>query len=738
MQTLDHGCLSDADFNARRDALARTISESAGFQGQPALVKTNAHQAHAALAVVRGAGVRPGAGVTIAFMDSGIDLQHPKHAGADINKTLLQSMLDETNGNDVPVLTEPSHGTGTVSVLAAQPSAPGSSIQNDFVGLAYGAKFELYAIPLGAELSEPFDWDKAYETVLSREADILNLSFGKTGKFIKNHLSPDAVKELRMEYGGRIAIMAQKDTADPTILVWAAGNDHGGECYPDFDESCVPNSGSSRGGYRNADSPGAGNSLMTVIEELRGHTVVVVAAGKDGSIWSDSNRCGVAGSWCITAPGDGIAAASFTRQSKSQVTRTIETDISGTSFAAPMVSGGLALMKQLFRDQLSNRDLVTRMFATANKSGIYADKAIYGQGLMDLGAAVTPVGPARVELGESVTGAASYSLHNTVLRLGAAFGDGLPRALAGRQIAAFDAMGAPFWFDLPDLVHTSGHASSMTRLGRLWRPADEADRVGGTRFSFGHSAVSVERGRLRLALQEPPSNAESSLFNSAEDAATVTFRMDRSLEATAFTSASAAPRGVSRFGGLLAWRPPGRSLGMRLGWLDEPKSLLGTQADGGFGRLSSRSVVTGVEAGVEFQGWRLAADTELALVEPYASGGIITRLSDMVTSAVSFRAARRVTERDELVFSLSQPPRIERGSSSLTLPVGRTRDGAIRYEPVSAKITPSGRQIDLAVRWSRSRVGGGMLRMEAALSRDPGHIDTKPSFGVLAGWRTTF
>ena len=66
--------------------------------------------------------------------------------------------------------------------------------------------------------------------------------------------------------------------------------------------------------------------------------------------------------------------------------------VAGTSFAAPMVSGGLAVMKQLFRDQLLNTALVTRLFATADKGGKFADQEIYGQGMMDLGAAATPVG----------------------------------------------------------------------------------------------------------------------------------------------------------------------------------------------------------------------------------------------------------------------------------------------------------------------------------------------------------
>jgi len=57
-----------------------------------------------------------------------------------------------------------------------------------------------------------------------------------------------------------------------------------------------------------------------------------------------------------------------------------------------MVSGGLAIMKQLFRDQISNEELVSRLFATADSTGIYAARETYGHGRMDLGAATSPVG----------------------------------------------------------------------------------------------------------------------------------------------------------------------------------------------------------------------------------------------------------------------------------------------------------------------------------------------------------
>ena len=54
--------------------------------------------------------------------------------------------------------------------------------------------------------------------------------------------------------------------------------------------------------------------------------------------------------------------------------------------------------------------------------------------------------------------------------LGRAFGDGLSRSLAGREIAAFDALGAPFWFDLSGLVGTAYRPSVIGRLYSLIGP----------------------------------------------------------------------------------------------------------------------------------------------------------------------------------------------------------------------------------------------------------------------------
>ena len=699
------------------------------FRAQWGLGATNVSQAHATIAAVRGASVKPGAGVTVAVMDSGVDLDHPELVGADIAETLFQNLSDEDG-------TVVSHGTAVASVIAAQPNGSG------FLGIAYGADVNVYTVPLGQNSGQTFDWEQAYKDVLADGVDIVNASYGISGTFVENYTEADI---RALPWIGEFTVIAQQSVsaADRTIFVWAAGNDHGKACNPSETgvQNCDVDSDSPMGGYYDATSPNLDGGAVARLAELRGHNIVVVAITEDGGIADFSNRCGFAREWCIAAPGADVAVAYFGPRSETDPTAVREDRIfNGTSFAAPMVSGGLALMKHYFNDTLSNSELVTRLFETANSTGSYGTAATYGHGLMDLGAAVRPVGQTMLTMGRHI-GDAGYSIRATSLRLGGALGDGLSRSLAGRKIAAFDRLGAPFWFDLSGLVGTAARSSATARLRDLLARAEEEARpaAGGTRLSVQQHATLLGRDGWRFGLYGSPVQAESSLLNLAQNAATMTFRTKNSFEATAFTNTGlAAHQDTPESGAMVSWRPSDSPYGIRLGWLGEQKTMLGSTADGAFGGLSAGSVVAGFEVGTEFEGWRLAADAELGLVVADTDGGIIAGLSEVTTSAISFRADRRLTNGDEITLSLSQPPRIEHGVARLTVPISRTKDGMVLHETISADLSPSGRQIDLAARWRRNHVLGGDLLAEAVFSHNPGHVDGKPEFGLLAGWRVAF
>ena len=738
IETSEFGCLSSSDYEDRLKEIAGNHRTRPDFSNQWGLAAIKADQAYANLQLAKGSNAEPGAGVTIGLIDSGIDQGHFLFAGATIKETIISPAVDERDG-------APSHGTAVASVIAAQPNVgrPGA-----FQGIAWGADLAMFAIrtgqapPVYAPISLPNsgigdspDADPL-RTALEQNVDILNLSVGFEG-IINNYEEG----EIRFHLNPTIDTLAQRGTQEKTILVWAAGNAN--------DRPCIPGSANCGvDGRINASSVELFPGLVARIEELRGHSIAVVAVDQNENIARFSNRCGIAADWCIAAPGDDVEVAYFRPSQDGPGARRVVSR-SGTSFAAPMVSGGLAIMKQLFRNQLSNTALVTRLFATANKNGRYAPdpgddtSSIYGQGLMDLGAATLPRGATGITLGNTV-GSGGINVQLTSLRLGGALGDGLGRSLTSQEIVAFDSLGAPFWFKLSNFTGASRGPSSLIRLRELTAQPPITRRTNGrlTTYTPERAGGAVEQdlgyASLRFGFRERLAGAEGGHFALADNATTLTLTGSNGMAITAFTASGFAGRSPAS-GITLSWRPFDVPVGFRAGWLAEQETLLGTTATGAFGRLSADAAVTGLETRFEIGRWHLTADAEIGKAHPQVRGGIITRMSSLTTSAFAFNATRRLANGGLVRLALSQPLRVERGRAALSVPIGRTKDGDVLRQPVSAYLVPSGRQIDVSAQWSHSLADGNELRFDATWMHNPGHnAGAAPALSLLAGWRFKF
>ena len=741
-ETAEFGCISASQYEEELERLTET--HSAKISDRWELAAIQAGQAYANLELAQGSDAEPGAGVTIGLIDSGIDTEHYVFSGKTISEEFFHGAVDERGGKF-------SHGTAVASVIGAQPQSiiyiNGLPFRSDGTnhGVAWGADLKMFAIPLREEPPPVYDpipltnlrpgsfqatpFFAALEAALMQNVDILNLSISYQG-VIENYPEQD----IRNHLSRTIATFAQTGAQDKTILVWGAGNANGRPCTPGSD-NCVD-------GSIDASSVEFFAGLAARIEELRGHSIAVVAVEQDGPITHFSNRCGIAADWCLAAPGEEFRAAYYGPDRDGRPGVRGSAYIAGTSFAAPIVSGGLAVMKQLFRDQLPNTALVTRLFATADKGGKFADREIYGQGMMDLGAATTPVGVTGIALGNTV-GSPGINLQTTNLRLGGALGDGLGRSLASQEIAAFDSLGAPFWFKLSNFTGATRGPSSLVRLRELTAQSPITRRTAGrlTTFTPTRAGGSIEQdlgyGMLRFGYRERPAGANGGHFTLADNATTLTFTGSNGMSVSTFTASGFAGRQPTS-GVALAWRPFDVPVGFRAGWLAEQATLLGTMATGAFGQLSADAAVTGLETSFEIGRWRLAADAEIGKAHPQVRGGIITRMSSLTTSAFAFNATRRLANGGLIRITLSQPLRVEGGRATLSVPIGRTKDGAVLRQAVSADVAPSGRQIDVSARWYYPLVNGE-LRFDAAWMHNPGHnANAAPAVRLLAGWRFEF
>ena len=709
LDTASGDCLTNAEFTQRAreltTALRRSIRSVPGASqnwardafGENNSAGVNAYEAYANLYLVKGgtAAASPGKGVHIGILDTGIDLGHPDFAGVGTGSRRLQE-----GAASEPLFSE-SHGTAVASAAVGFTS-----------GIAWGADITMFSaqnpdprkggdyVPLTADL---------YQGALNENLDILNMSLGEGPGANGAIQAAWTESDVRRAIGNDVInVWAQPGVSEKTIMVWAAGNNNG-RTY-------------NKKQPFNAHSPSLDAGAMRFIPELRGHWIAVVATDRAGEIADFSNRCGLAAEWCIAAPGERVRVASYNSSDYGAGTNLYE-DANGTSYAAPMVSGGLAVMKQLFRDQLSNTELVSRLFATAKKSGIHANESIYGQGLMDLGAATNPWGTPAF-MSTKVISDDGFSITSSVMSVGSSMGDSLNQTLGEEEVAAFDALGAPFWYQASDFTLPSQGTSLATRLDRFLAPSQQRSipttwkldyKADALATTTGHLALTHGASRLSLA---GPHGFSATAFHRSQD------HQQSPLDALT-----------------LSWTPaPFPSLTFEAGYLGEQKSLLGGQGRGAFGQLSGETIFLSAQLATSTpQGWQLAAQGELGMVNPSAAKSqFISDLSSLSTTAFRLEASRPLFNGSTLRVALAQPLRVESGAMTLSLPTGRTKEGVVIGKNLSAPLAPTGRQLDLSAKLEFPGLGGD-ISFGATRSAQPQHQQSaSPEWTFFTGYRTTW
>ena len=402
-----------------------------------------------------------GAGTTIGIMDSGIETNHVELDSQ--NKITTDSVLDYSNfsGYRAPTSDDKTHGTFVASIAAGDRDE--SNNPNDIQGVAYNAQIHFIAIPL-AEPDEDYEpvevteenaedysgLDQAYASFYkdftSRYVTAVNNSYGMQGNIADYEESA-----VRASFPTVIETIAQQNKINKTIFVWSAGNAGG------YSEQQVDNS-----------SPEIFPGMVYFIEELQDTSVAVVSVNEEGLIADHSNRCGLAKDFCVAAPGENITGAYVT-------TEYPENDNygtgSGTSFAAPFVSGAVALLTEKFRGQLTGQEILQRIYVTANKEGVYSNSDIYGQGLLDLKKAIEPIG--QTYFISPITNQVTTFSQANIFLSSPLFGS-LNNLGDKLFLTYFDELGAPFSINASQLVRNNNPENSyLPRFPNSQLPTSE-------------------------------------------------------------------------------------------------------------------------------------------------------------------------------------------------------------------------------------------------------------------------
>ena len=764
------------------------------YQGQWGLDVVNASAAYA-----RGA---TGLGITIGITDSGLDNTH-----TEISLGRLSGDSDLSYSNYTPNTRQQRHGTMVASVAAGKQEKSDTSPM-------HGVAFEANVLFIAIQLAEPDpDYDPVdigtddgsgtvtdapdftgidnffsslFEVYNQYDVDIVNNSYGYSGNIIDY-----TEAQVRYAFPKTIAEMSQIGTPDSqkTIYVWAAGN-AGGYADQGVDFS----------------SPELLPGMAHYIPEIQGHSIAVASVDENGSISSFSSRCGVAQDYCISAPGGRITAAYPTSTSDTGIYIGNTNDdnynsciqdnscfavTSGTSFAAPFVSGGLAVIADYFEGQLGSKEIVDRLFSTANKEGVYSDKAIYGQGLMDLGAATAPVGQVSAMLTGTLSGAMVPALFTGIQLTSPSFGDAVSNGVANQTIIFFDELDAPFRGAVKNL--TTDYRNQIINLDRFEHMYQSSPQIIDSQDNvfeisdyknqpFSNELITSEylleahqdRNQFFTYFNKDKNNFVSHGINGSWALGVFQDRelryksqlrsqfnnpwLNFSASGTSFGSiynlrnnldvALLISSGSNKFQSneifgerssstvaMIELQPKNYMPSIQFGVLKENDANLGLSGSGAFnGDGGQMTSFVGISDSINLFGGKFFSSLYIGNSAGVSNNqGMIDSISDIQSSAfgVGYLKQSIINFGDEILISIDQPMRTESGEMNLKVPVYRTVEKSVLFNSFGFSLRPSGREVHTRARYTSSYKNIG-LSLTLGYKSDPYHIKSMEDYWYTA------
>jgi subtilisin family serine protease len=320
-----------------------------------------------------------GKGSTTLIMDTGIDQDHPEFTGK------VKYLWDA--GYDTPYEDENGHGSHVAGIVSANKDEVGIH------GIAYDANLAIAKIgeANGISLSgakQALNWAKQYDDIVVANLSA-NTNYSSLYKSSMTDQGEGVFTNNHAVYGGSNYYNLEEPTTwsdvlpSELVLVVSAGNTDAGYVQnPATMATAVDTNGNLELDGRMLIAGNWNTSTQTIDGAKSGHVC------KDYT--TQCNDTYKTSDFYILAPGTNINSV----KNGGGYTR-----MSGTSQAAPVVTGGVAIVHQLW-PYMKGSNIAQLLLQTANKDLSNYSVTTHGQGLLDLDKATQPVG----ELGISLTG----------------------------------------------------------------------------------------------------------------------------------------------------------------------------------------------------------------------------------------------------------------------------------------------------------------------------------------------
>lgn len=618
-----------------------------------------------------------GAGVTVGVVDGGFNTGSSEFAGrqSGLSKDFGSILTKQADGsyaatarNNVAANPSSNHGSLVAELLAANRDDQGS------VGVASGASIAFLRVD--DTKTDMFNADGSPNETLTGPNIAAAITYAASVKI------PILSVSLGISGGPSPSLIGAIDRFASVggLFVIAAGN--GGGANPD---SIQLLSAANRGSWI---SVGGLSTSLTAF-------TLDPSSGKAGSL---ADRY-------ITAPYENIAAdpvgSGFYR-------------FTGTSGSVPLVAAAAALVLQKW-PQLSGSDAGNVLLATARDIGAAGTDPIFGRGLLDIKAALSPVSPVLVTPTGSATPITAASL-----TMPSAIGTGAITRLLSK-IVILDRFGRDFTADARGLVRPSGDIGSVAGLTRTIR----RNSAGTAGFNIT-SDIEYASGPVRDG--EPVARLAGTEVRLRTGAAEIAFTQGYAPWSSSAVAGLGAPssalaayaatvatgvrttlpfgRGALTFdvgtGGLRPSRDAAASTvtAAGVGWSDgrwsigggvigESGALFGSRSTGPLRLADGATTGFGEAHYARAVGhWLLTSYGSIGVTAlRTAANSLLTAPSTLVTSRFGIEAAREIGGA-RISFGVAQPLNVESGGATLTLANGyaiATRLLVFRANPVDLR-----------------------------------------------------
>lgn len=697
-----------------------------------------------------------GLGVTVAVIDSGIDVDH-----SQIEANIHVDSTNIVTGNKADLNDIDGHGTGVAGVIAAIRD-PNNTTNSNTHGVAFEA--EIMAINAASVGScEGVDGcafsDQAIASALDyarvRGVRIVNISLGGDG--FNSPLLEDAFR--RAVDAGMIIVIAagNRDDTDTDATIAQPEN----------------------------------SAAVAWADWANGQIIVSGAVGQASLITDFSHRAGsVAKEVFLVAAGERVLSlgedgAFFFWD--------------GTSFSTPHISGAAALLMGAFPN-LTGQQVANLLFTTATDLGAVGTDVIYGRGLVNLNAAFSPQGTTSIAVRTPAGEMTIVGMDDSALLGGEAFGGFANLSLGLSDSMMLDGYDRSYRVDLGQRVFGQGetirleslmgsnrayrssslHLSSDAEVRFSWNEDWRFQEVDEYYFSHQNNAKNRShdlRMKLDLSLgadQNMTFAQGLSLKEAMEDYDQDDFLtigkedfialMGRKDSQSAIFGQTLTPKTrldlVVGHGGT-EWQQYSLksdtyvmmarldhslsafvNVGFDLGVMNEEGSVLGSLSSGALS-LGKGATTTFINARFSMDivdGINFFARTSYGLTAVTAADLSLVEQIESLTSgsfSIGLTGDSLFQKGDRLSFAISQPLRVMGGQADLSYVTARDfnkdlQSGSLSFISNQVSLAPGGREIDFELAYRVANFFGARVDFNIMHQISPNHNSANPdNTGVL-------